>query len=359
MESSVYKRKNNKNNFNKTYQIDNTEKLNNKNKYTSDNLIFNDEDEDSPSYNSKKEKGINFSSASENEDDNTNDSNDLSSIFSVDTLDHNMEEYKYNSCQSVETSNSEDYNNNEKERKVFENEIKDVKLNSISNKRNNSIQLPLREYPSSFSKNKILKTKKTSSNISLSLSLSTSSDYVPIGSDFFSYITYYLLNIQTFFYTCKKKFNYYYYNHFKMDINLNTSSYLKTKKSKDHQNRNKDKNEKLDRRMNYHSNNNVFDQSQKYNKFDRYNESMNSLTVEDEEYRNNTSISSNNENKENHYYKEINGRLPLITFTECPKWLADNKYVINGYRPPCHSYLSCIRSLFYLHNESVRQPRCF
>ncbi|KAG4090697.1 HlyIII-domain-containing protein [Neocallimastix lanati (nom. inval.)] len=47
----------------------------------------------------------------------------------------------------------------------------------------------------------------------------------------------------------------------------------------------------------------------------------------------------------------INGHLKLITYKECPRWLADNPYIHAFYRPPCYSYLECYKSLFYLHNE--------
>lgn len=40
-------------------------------------------------------------------------------------------------------------------------------------------------------------------------------------------------------------------------------------------------------------------------------------------------------------------------FWELPNWLQDNNDIIRGYRRPTFSYLKCIKSLFYLHNESV------
>jgi len=47
-----------------------------------------------------------------------------------------------------------------------------------------------------------------------------------------------------------------------------------------------------------------------------------------------------------------NGHLKLITYNQCPKWLADNPYIITNYRPPCYSYYACIKSLLYIHNET-------
>ncbi|CAJ0841735.1 8626_t:CDS:2 [Entrophospora sp. SA101] len=41
------------------------------------------------------------------------------------------------------------------------------------------------------------------------------------------------------------------------------------------------------------------------------------------------------------------------TFSELPNWMKDNSAIIRGYRLPTFSYIKCINSLFYLHNESV------
>ncbi|RHZ70855.1 hypothetical protein Glove_265g19 [Diversispora epigaea] len=41
------------------------------------------------------------------------------------------------------------------------------------------------------------------------------------------------------------------------------------------------------------------------------------------------------------------------SFAELPHWLQDNYDIFTGYRRPTFSYLKCIKSLFYLHNESV------
>jgi adiponectin receptor len=64
-------------------------------------------------------------------------------------------------------------------------------------------------------------------------------------------------------------------------------------------------------------------------------------------------INENSQLKEKEYfYEKENGHLKLITYKECPKWLADNPYIHLYYRPPCYSYKECYKSLFYLHNES-------
>jgi len=57
--------------------------------------------------------------------------------------------------------------------------------------------------------------------------------------------------------------------------------------------------------------------------------------------------------KKDQFSEMINGHLKLITYKECPRWLADNPYIHAFYRPPCYSYLECYKSLFYLHNEIV------
>ncbi|CAG8710234.1 12300_t:CDS:2, partial [Acaulospora morrowiae] len=40
-------------------------------------------------------------------------------------------------------------------------------------------------------------------------------------------------------------------------------------------------------------------------------------------------------------------------FADLPSWLQDNSDIHTGYRRPTFSYIKCIQSLFYLHNESV------
>lgn len=40
-------------------------------------------------------------------------------------------------------------------------------------------------------------------------------------------------------------------------------------------------------------------------------------------------------------------------FDEQPEWLQDNKYLHCGHRRPTYSYITCTRSMFQLHNETV------
>lgn len=43
----------------------------------------------------------------------------------------------------------------------------------------------------------------------------------------------------------------------------------------------------------------------------------------------------------------------LISYLELPEWYEGNEYILSGYRAPSHSVAQCVRSLFYLHNETV------
>ncbi|KAI9316248.1 hemolysin-III related-domain-containing protein [Dichotomocladium elegans] len=43
----------------------------------------------------------------------------------------------------------------------------------------------------------------------------------------------------------------------------------------------------------------------------------------------------------------------LLSWEELPNWLRDNIFITSGYRQPQGSYVGCLKSLFYLHNESV------
>lgn len=42
----------------------------------------------------------------------------------------------------------------------------------------------------------------------------------------------------------------------------------------------------------------------------------------------------------------------LLLFDELPDWAKDNKYILSGWRPETNSYLECIKSMGYIHNES-------
>ncbi|KAI1496120.1 hemolysin-III channel protein Izh2 [Biscogniauxia marginata] len=46
-------------------------------------------------------------------------------------------------------------------------------------------------------------------------------------------------------------------------------------------------------------------------------------------------------------------RTLLLLWDELPAWRRDNAYIVSGYRPDSNSYAASLRSLFYMHNESV------
>ena len=43
----------------------------------------------------------------------------------------------------------------------------------------------------------------------------------------------------------------------------------------------------------------------------------------------------------------------LLNWADLQPWQQDNHYILTHYRPQAHSYMGCLQSLFYLHNESV------
>ncbi|ORX81252.1 HlyIII-domain-containing protein [Basidiobolus meristosporus CBS 931.73] len=52
--------------------------------------------------------------------------------------------------------------------------------------------------------------------------------------------------------------------------------------------------------------------------------------------------------------REVSSRFSslLLSFSELPKWMKDNNYILTGYRPPTFSYLKCAHSLLYIHNQT-------
>ena len=61
-----------------------------------------------------------------------------------------------------------------------------------------------------------------------------------------------------------------------------------------------------------------------------------------------------NEDKENTSLKnEERNEITLVNFEDVPKYLQQNEYIKKGYRINCNSMSSALKSLFFLHNESV------
>lgn len=46
------------------------------------------------------------------------------------------------------------------------------------------------------------------------------------------------------------------------------------------------------------------------------------------------------------------GTSKLLNKDEIPLWMSDNPYIYTGFRSIQYSYLGCVRSLFYIHNET-------
>ena len=42
----------------------------------------------------------------------------------------------------------------------------------------------------------------------------------------------------------------------------------------------------------------------------------------------------------------------LLTWSQLPEWAKDNEYILTGFRATSNSYLRCLESCFYIHNES-------
>lgn len=42
----------------------------------------------------------------------------------------------------------------------------------------------------------------------------------------------------------------------------------------------------------------------------------------------------------------------FLTWVQLPEWAKDNEYIQSGFRPISNSYIDCVKSCFYVHNES-------
>jgi len=64
---------------------------------------------------------------------------------------------------------------------------------------------------------------------------------------------------------------------------------------------------------------------------------------------------NNNNNKsyddEKVYIKKYNNK--LLNLNELAQWRTENPWILSGYRPISNSIRDCLKSLLYLHNESV------
>lgn len=48
----------------------------------------------------------------------------------------------------------------------------------------------------------------------------------------------------------------------------------------------------------------------------------------------------------------------ILSWNEIPAWMQDNVYITGGYRPQTNSYVGCLKTLLYLHNESGKSILC-
>lgn len=80
----------------------------------------------------------------------------------------------------------------------------------------------------------------------------------------------------------------------------------------------------------------------------------NSYTINDDNCNNRNEDSlSNLENNDETSTCVRAGHYNLVKFSDVPAYLQFNQYILTGYRPPNLSLLDCIKSLAYLHNETV------
>ena len=50
---------------------------------------------------------------------------------------------------------------------------------------------------------------------------------------------------------------------------------------------------------------------------------------------------------------QFNDDMPTtLTWQHLPEWAKDNEYIHTSYRPISHSYIICLKSCFYIHNET-------
>lgn len=45
--------------------------------------------------------------------------------------------------------------------------------------------------------------------------------------------------------------------------------------------------------------------------------------------------------------------IKLVSYDELPSWLQFNVYIRNYNRSPCPSFSACLKSIFYMHSETI------
>jgi adiponectin receptor len=61
---------------------------------------------------------------------------------------------------------------------------------------------------------------------------------------------------------------------------------------------------------------------------------------------------NNNEFQDTDSLLQKQPKKKILTWNEIPTWMHDNAYITGGYRPQTNSYVECVKTLGYLHNES-------
>lgn len=69
-------------------------------------------------------------------------------------------------------------------------------------------------------------------------------------------------------------------------------------------------------------------------------------------HRKEDSISNSEKNNDNSTCDRVKA-YNLVKFSDVPAYLQFNQYIRTGYRPPNLTFLGCLKSLAYLHNETV------
>lgn len=69
--------------------------------------------------------------------------------------------------------------------------------------------------------------------------------------------------------------------------------------------------------------------------------------------RNMNKVNDTNEFQDTDSLLKKHPKKKILSWNEIPAWMQDNVYITGGYRPQTNSYVECLKTLFYLHNESV------
>lgn len=74
--------------------------------------------------------------------------------------------------------------------------------------------------------------------------------------------------------------------------------------------------------------------------------------------RNMNKVNDTNEFQDTDSLLKKHPKKKILSWNEIPAWMQDNVYITGGYRPQTNSYVECLKTLFYLHNESGKSILC-